>query len=184
MATSNLPLLMLAYLQLFLYTGEASRFVRLNARAATPIITAAPSASSISGLANSNNLLSKRQDTQTATITLKIAQPSRCLQSDFPYSSKFSVPLGNVHIFADNTTGWGETGSVWNFTASDDVQMNFTTNTNAQVSTPCEGLACFAGQQSGQPLEPTDTFIHNADGSWYATTFKSDRKYAYDLTGR
>ena len=75
----------------------------------------------------------------------------------------------HVHIFADNATGWGEIGSVWNFTASDDVQLNFTTNTDLQkrsVFPRCEGIIC-AAQQNEQPVEPTDSFVQHADGSWY-----------------
>ena len=170
MATSRLILLVLGYLQLFLHTSKAGRFIHLDARAANSMTTAAPAATPTSGLTTADNLDPKAVDIQTASITLKVAQPSRCLQSTIPYSSKFSVSLANIHVFADNTTGWGEIGSVWNFTASDDVQLNFTTNTDLQTGSvfSCQTPVECAKQQAAQPVEPTDNFLHNADGSWYA----------------
>ena len=169
MFTSSFNLLVLSYIQLFLSTSEAGRFMHLDARAAISLTTAAPAATSTSSPTIAKNLVSNPVGTQTVTITLEVAQPSRCLQSTVPYSSKVSVPLGNLHVFADNTTGWGEIGSVWNFTASDDVQLNFTTNTDLQTGSvfPCQTPAECAMQQGAQPVEPTDSFVHNADGSWY-----------------
>ena len=79
------------------------------------------------------------------------------------------MPLGNIHIFADNATGWGEIGSVWNFTASDDVQLNFTTNIDLQKRSllpRCEGVICLA-ETIVQTVEPPADFVHNVDGSWY-----------------
>lgn len=170
MATSTLILLVLGYVQLFLHTSEASRVMKLDARAATPMITAPPTASSTKNVTSSYHWASKSLNSQVAAITLKATQPSRCLQSDIPYSSKFSVPLGNFNIFADNATGWGEIGSVWNFTASDDVQLSFTTNNSMRkriVVPSCQGPLCAARAELQQAAGPTDSFVHNADGSWY-----------------
>ena len=171
MATSRFILLVLGYLQLFLHTSEAGRFIHLDARAATSMTAAAPAATATSSLTTADKLDPKAADTQTASITLEVAQPSRCLQSTIPYSSTFPVPLANVHVFADDATGWGEIGSVWNFTASDDVRLNFTTNTDLQTGSvfSCQTPVECAKQQAAQPVEPTDNFVHNADGSWYAT---------------
>ena len=108
-------------------------------------------------------------DTPTSTVEAKergdilvsVSQPSLCSESDLQLSSVYTaVPTGwlLVQTSPDSDGGWGETGSIWNITTSNGVEME-------NLKVPCQGSACTG--ITGNRGTDGDIF-QNPAGSWYS----------------